>query len=91
MCTGKLTKVSACGANRRAGSLVIFVSCLSAAVACGSALAEPSRLVGRPGVYFVAQGETLLDIARDNNLGILEVMAANPGADPWTPAIYANT
>ena len=85
MCTGKLTALLACGANRRVGSLVILVSCLSAAVACGSALAEPSRLVGQPGVHFVAQGETLLDIARDNNLGILEVMAANPGADPWTP------
>jgi L,D-transpeptidase ErfK/SrfK len=42
-------------------------------------------LVGTIGVHFVAHGETLLDIARDNSLGILEVMAANPGVDPWTP------
>jgi L,D-transpeptidase ErfK/SrfK len=42
-------------------------------------------LVGRISIYFVSPGETLLDIARDNGLGILEVMAANPGVDPWIP------
>jgi L,D-transpeptidase ErfK/SrfK len=50
-----------------------------------SALAEPTRLVGTIGIHFVAKGENLLDIARDNDLGILEVMAANPGVDPWIP------
>jgi L,D-transpeptidase ErfK/SrfK len=42
-------------------------------------------LVGRISIHFVSAGETLLDIARDNGLGILEVMAANPGVDPWIP------
>ena len=77
-----------CGA-RPAGFFAVvasfFLAAALAAASWGDALAEPTRLVGRPGVHFVAKGETLLDVARDNNLGILEVMAANPGVDPWTP------
>jgi len=42
-------------------------------------------LVGRISIHFVSSGETLLDLARDDGLGILEVMAANPGIDPWIP------
>ena len=29
--------------------------------------------------------DTLLDIARANNLGYVEILAANPGIDPWIP------
>ena len=29
--------------------------------------------------------DTLLDIARANNLGYVEILAANPGVDPWIP------
>ena len=29
--------------------------------------------------------DTLLDIARTNNLGYVEILAANPGVDPWIP------
>jgi L,D-transpeptidase ErfK/SrfK len=29
--------------------------------------------------------DTLLDIARTNRLGLIELMAANPGVDPWLP------
>jgi len=45
----------------------------------------PTRLIGKVGVRYVQKGDTLLDIARDNRLGILEVMAANPDKDPWVP------
>ena len=31
-------------------------------------------------------GETLLDIARERNLGVPEISAVNPGVDPWVPA-----
>jgi len=47
--------------------------------------AAPTRLIGNVGVRYVTKGQTLLDIARDNRLGILEVMAANPDKDPWVP------
>ena len=35
--------------------------------------------------YIVGHGDTLYDIARRFDLGIVEVMAANPGIDPWLP------
>ena len=82
---GELTAALAPRRGRWGASLVFCLCCLLVAVYWGNACAEPTRLVGQPGVHYVAQGETLLDIARDNNLGILEVMAANPGVDPWTP------
>jgi len=47
--------------------------------------AKPTKLVGKVGIRYVVQGDTLLDIARDNRLGILELMAANPDKDPWVP------
>lgn len=51
------------------------------------AFAEPTRLVGSEGIHFIGKEETLLDVARDNDLGILELMAANPGVDPWIPRV----
>lgn len=42
-------------------------------------------IIGRIRVTFAAAGDTLLDMARSNNLGLLELMAANPGLDPWRP------
>ncbi len=34
----------------------------------------------------VNEAETLLDIARDLDLGYNQIIAANPGIDPWVPA-----
>ena len=83
---GDLSAGPVCRGFGRAGVLACcLIAAFLAAASWPRALAGPTRLVGRIGVHFVAPGETLLDIARDNNLGILEVMAANPGADPWTP------
>lgn len=74
---------------RHAKAYVAFARWLIAALLLATspqtALAGTTRLVGHLGVHFVTSGETLLDIARDNGLGILEVMAANPGVDPWIP------
>jgi L,D-transpeptidase ErfK/SrfK len=47
--------------------------------------AEPTRVVGNVSIHLIEKGETLLDIARENGFGILEVMAANQGVDPWLP------
>jgi L,D-transpeptidase ErfK/SrfK len=33
----------------------------------------------------VRDGETLIDIAREHGLGYNEIVAANPGLDPWLP------
>ncbi|VUX45164.1 conserved exported hypothetical protein [Candidatus Defluviicoccus seviourii] len=34
--------------------------------------------------------DTLLDIARAEDLGLVELMAANPGVDPWYPGVNVN-
>src|SRR5262249_34954607 len=43
-------------------------------------------LIGEPTFHLVQEGETLLDIAREHNLGVPEISATNPGVDPWGPA-----
>jgi L,D-transpeptidase ErfK/SrfK len=42
-------------------------------------------LIGQPQIHITNGQETLLDVARDNDLGLLEILAANPGVDPWVP------
>ena len=47
--------------------------------------AEANDIIGEQRL-FISDGErTLLDVAREYDLGVLEVMAANPGVDPWLP------
>lgn len=67
------------------GRLLCLSAVLLVAIFCVSAFAGTTRLVGNIGIHFTGEKETLLDIARDHGLGILEVMAANPGVDPWIP------
>jgi len=65
--------------------LMGLIAALLVGAYCGPAFGGPTSLTGNIGVHFVGAEKTLLDIARDNNLGIFEVMAANPGVDPWIP------
>lgn len=48
-------------------------------------VAGADDVVGDLGVYSARHEDTLLDIARDHQLGFIEVMAANPGVDAWLP------
>ncbi|MCC6302451.1 MAG: L,D-transpeptidase family protein [Gammaproteobacteria bacterium] len=68
------------------------VLCLAGLLACGTSegasflLPGPGvDVVGEVGSAVVAEGETLLDIARRHDLGYNEITAANPGMDPWLP------
>ena len=42
-------------------------------------------VVGRTTTYRIRDGDTLLDVARWYDLGYNEIVAANPGVDPWVP------
>lgn len=48
------------------------------------------RTCGRPGeaVHHVAE-DTLIDLAVQYDLGFVEIVAANPGIDPWLPGAGA--
>ena len=42
-------------------------------------------LIGEMRSHIAQREDTQLDVARDNNLGFVEIVAANPGVDPWLP------
>ena len=42
-------------------------------------------VVGAPQVVFARDEDTLSDLAREYGLGYDEIIAANPGVDPWLP------
>ena len=65
------------------GSLVFPGSVLSANPA--PAKSRKSDLVGAVRHTLSRKEDTLLDIARNNKLGYVEMLAANPGVDPWLP------
>ncbi len=44
-----------------------------------------ARVIGELRTVTAVAADTLLDIAYENDLGFVEVVAANPGVDPWLP------
>ena len=58
------------------------MACLSAVAAASD---EPDSLIGTLGYHRTLQADTLVDLACHYGLGFLELVAANPGVDPWLP------
>jgi L,D-transpeptidase ErfK/SrfK len=48
-------------------------------------LSPADKAVGQIQEYVVRQGEVLADIARQFDVGYTEILAANPGINPWVP------
>src|SRR5580658_1943783 len=48
-------------------------------------LVQGQTEVGSVGTYVTREADTLLDVARAYDLGYTQLMAANPGIDPWLP------
>lgn len=46
---------------------------------------EQQSVIGEPQVVFTRGEDTLSDLAREYGLGYDELIAANPGVDPWLP------
>lgn len=46
-----------------------------------------TEVVGRLRSYAIRGDETLLDLMREHDLGYVELLAANPGVDPWVPGV----
>lgn len=58
---------------------------LLAAPAQATNYAIESDVIGNVSHYTVKEGENLYDLARRYDLGIVEMLAANPNIDPWMP------
>lgn len=72
------------------GSLaIVLMLAFSGPVPAGSADEADGRaqVIGAVDHYRVMGDETLLQVARQYDLGFVEFMAANPGVDPWVPGI----
>ncbi len=50
---------------------------------------DSDTVVGEVRTYRVRKGDTMLDLARYYDLGYNEILDANPGIDPWVPAVGA--
>jgi L,D-transpeptidase ErfK/SrfK len=46
---------------------------------------DDQSIVGEPQVVYTTSNDTLSDLARAYGLGYDEIIAANPGVDPWLP------
>ena len=64
---------------------ILLLTAATPAVAAEFALAPGQNVVGQLGHYVVKKGEVLADIARRFDVGYTELVAANPGVDPWIP------
>ncbi len=59
----------------------------ASATAAEFALGRDDKIVGNLQDYVVRQGDNLADIARHFDVGYTEMLAANPGVDPWSPSV----
>ena len=50
--------------------------------AASSPLFRGQQAVGKVGIYVTGDEDTLLDVARNNDLGYGQLVAVNPGVDP---------
>lgn len=68
-------------------ALILILLLVCGTPAFGSTLSINGDVAGTLTYYPVRDGDTLYDIARAHDLGIVEIMAANPGIDPWMPPV----
>ena len=70
------------------GKWAVLGSMVLAAVGLGlpgTASRADTTMIGTLKTYTTVHEDTLLDVARKNDLGFVELVAANPGLDPWLP------
>ena len=67
-------------------AVAMTLATAGAAAADDTATQGPSAdIIGELRQIVTAYEDTLLDLARDNGLGYVEMIAANRGVDPWVP------
>lgn len=74
------------GAARHRGRLGLAAVALGlTALVAPAAAAAAGDLIGEIGTHETVAEDTLLHLARRYDLGFVELVAANPGVDPWLP------
>lgn len=86
---------TSCRSARGLAAAFLLGACAIVAAGCASAPRAPARViepwpeqtdvVGRPRAMRASSEDTFPDIARRHDVGYLELLAANPGVDPWLP------
>lgn len=76
-------KVGGVAMASRIGPLLIGLILAVVAVTAPRAFADD--VIGEMRVVTAKHEDTLLDLAREHGLGFVELVAANPGVDPWVP------
>ena len=64
---------------------VMVAACLMASNHARGEMSLSGDMLGAVRLYTAKYEDTLLDLARDNGLGCVEIIAANQGIDPWVP------
>jgi L,D-transpeptidase ErfK/SrfK len=64
-----------------------FIAVLLAALP--APLADRGEVFGSVGVHVIAEGESLIEIARSHDVGFNAIAAANPGLDAFVPTVGA--
>ena len=64
----------------------LLAALLRSSLAFAGALPDVGEVAGTVGSEVVAQGDSLIEMARRPDLGFAEIAAANPGLDPFVPA-----
>ena len=67
---------------RLSAAFGIGAACLAAGAPVAGATGD---LIGEQRIHRTVHEDTLLDVARQYGLGFIEMLAANPGIDPWLP------
>lgn len=68
--------------------MISFICCLLWVPSTHAEIFTPEGdIIGEADYYTVKEGDTLYKIARKYDLGIVELLAANSGVDPWTPKV----
>lgn len=65
--------------------ILISAMVLAVAVPAANAHAAEKDYIGEMEIHRAKYEDTLVHLARDNNLGFVELRAANPKLDPWIP------
>jgi L,D-transpeptidase ErfK/SrfK len=72
--------------TKNVSTRVLRAACAAAVGLSLSAAVVPKQdMVGEIRHYTIEDKDTLLDVARRYDLGYVELVAANPGVDPWIP------